>query len=143
MIPGPDRIRLGLALAALCLAVGCGPAPDSRMDPALNRLPLDAWIDLVQTEAGTVEPWVRVAAPYRSLVFHRFDHRSHLSGKGVHVPVLIWLVWVEVDAVPGEIEDETVHVVVLEDVANHLDEVIADLGPGEIQSPAGLQSILG
>ncbi len=67
------RALTGAALAAAaawCLAAGCAP-PAPYLDPARNRLPLDAWVSVAQDSTGAVSPGVRVSAPYRSLVFHR------------------------------------------------------------------------
>jgi len=91
MRPGsePRRIeasRLALAVVVLMVAA-CGPAPSPRLDPAHNRLPMDAWVSVVPDENGGVRPIVRVSAPHRSLVFRRDEDRFH---SGLEARVTAW-----------------------------------------------------
>lgn len=85
---GSDRRRrwpfLALILAIALQLVGCGPAPGGHYDSSRRNFPLDAWVTVAQDATGSLQPYVRVSAPYRSLVFYRAGHRFH-SGLEVRV----------------------------------------------------------
>ena len=91
MKPEPDArqpVVAWMILATLVLlAAGCGPAPSARLDPARNRLPLEAWVTVLPDADGELRPCVQVSAPLRSLVFYRADERFH---SGLEVRVTAW-----------------------------------------------------
>ncbi len=106
MNPGSDRWRrliFHLAVPCLVLAslplVGCGPAPSAKIDPARNRLPLDAWVSVLSKDKAEVQSCVRVAAPHRSLIFRRSGESFR---SGLEVRVIAWRDGVQVGGGVGE-----------------------------------------